>query len=55
MCASPQTQMVVVIDLFRKMGVSILLVTSQGRLLGTITKKDILKHIAFEHDKSKTK
>jgi hypothetical protein len=28
--------MVIVIDLFRKMGVSTLLVTAQGRLLGTI-------------------
>lgn len=43
--------MVVVVDLFRKMGVSILLVTSQGRLLGTITKKDILGHIQTETEK----
>jgi len=43
--------MVVVVDLFRKIGVSILLVTTQGKLLGTITKKDILNHIAKETEK----
>ncbi|GAU98531.1 hypothetical protein RvY_09664 [Ramazzottius varieornatus] len=40
-----QTPMETVIDLFRKMGLRQTLVTHKGRLLGIITKKDVLKHI----------
>lgn len=41
-----QTPMETVIDMFRKLGLRQILVTSNGRLLGIITKKDILRHIA---------
>eukprot|EP00118_Oscarella_pearsei_P020540 m.223290 g.223290 ORF g.223290 m.223290 type:complete len:844 (+) comp39981_c1_seq22:40-2571(+) len=40
------TPMETVIEIFRKMGLRQLLVTHNGRLLGIITKKDVLKHIA---------
>ncbi|XP_069749283.1 H(+)/Cl(-) exchange transporter 5 isoform X1 [Narcine bancroftii] len=40
------TPMEIVIDIFRKLGLRQCLVTHNGRLLGIITKKDILKHIA---------
>lgn len=33
-----------VIDMFRKLGLRITLVTHNGRLLGVITKKDVLRH-----------
>jgi chloride channel 3/4/5 len=39
-----QTPMETVIDMFRKLGLRITLVTHNGRLLGVITKKDILRH-----------
>lgn len=41
-----QTPMETVIDIFRKLGLRQTLVTSNGRLLGIVTKKDILRHIA---------
>jgi chloride channel 3/4/5 len=41
-----QTPMETVIDMFRKLGLRQTLVTRNGRLLGIITKKDILRHIA---------
>ncbi|CAG2180905.1 unnamed protein product [Oppiella nova] len=34
-----------VIDMFRKLGLRQVLVTHNGRLLGIITKKDILLHL----------
>lgn len=40
-----QTPMEVVVDLFRKMGLRQTLVTHNGRVLGVITKKDVLKHM----------
>uniref|UniRef100_A0AAY4CK08 Chloride channel protein n=1 Tax=Denticeps clupeoides TaxID=299321 RepID=A0AAY4CK08_9TELE len=40
------TPMEIVVDIFRKMGLRQSLVTHNGRLLGIITKKDILKHMA---------
>ncbi|XP_078403169.1 H(+)/Cl(-) exchange transporter 5 isoform X2 [Cetorhinus maximus] len=40
------TPMEIVVDIFRKLGLRQCLVTHNGRLLGIITKKDILKHIA---------
>jgi len=39
-----QTPMETVIDMFRKLGLRITLVTHNGRLLGVITKKDVLRH-----------
>ncbi|XP_052001145.1 H(+)/Cl(-) exchange transporter 5 [Xyrauchen texanus] len=38
--------MEIVVDIFRKLGLRQCLVTQNGRLLGIITKKDILKHMA---------
>jgi len=40
-----QTPMDTVIDLFRKMGMRQVLVLHNGRLLGIVTKKDVLKHV----------
>ncbi|XP_067084873.1 H(+)/Cl(-) exchange transporter 5 isoform X1 [Osmerus mordax] len=40
------TAMDIVVDIFRKLGLRQCLVTHNGRLLGIITKKDILKHLA---------
>ncbi|CAL4065808.1 unnamed protein product [Meganyctiphanes norvegica] len=40
-----QTPMETVIDMFRKLGLRQTLVTHNGRLLGIITKKDVLRHI----------
>lgn len=40
-----QTPMEVVIDMFRKLGLRQVLVTHKGRLLGIITKKDVLVHV----------
>ncbi|XP_051578794.1 H(+)/Cl(-) exchange transporter 5-like [Myxocyprinus asiaticus] len=40
------TPMEIVVDIFRKLGLRQCLVTQNGRLLGIITKKDILKHMA---------
>ncbi|CAG0891812.1 unnamed protein product [Darwinula stevensoni] len=39
------TPMETVIDMFRKLGIRHTLVTHNGRLLGVITKKDVLRHI----------
>nr|CAD7265038.1 unnamed protein product [Timema shepardi] len=40
-----QTPMETVVDMFRKLGLRQTLVTHNGRLLGVITKKDLLRHI----------
>jgi len=40
-----ETPMETVIDMFRKLGLRQVLVTHNGRLLGIITKKDVLRHI----------
>ncbi|XP_070197620.1 H(+)/Cl(-) exchange transporter 4-like isoform X2 [Littorina saxatilis] len=41
-----QTPMETVVEMFRKLGLRQNLVTHNGRLLGIITKKDVLRHIA---------
>ncbi|XP_014783628.1 H(+)/Cl(-) exchange transporter 5 isoform X2 [Octopus bimaculoides] len=41
-----QTPMETVVEMFRKLGLRQTLVTHNGRLLGIITKKDVLRHIA---------
>ncbi|KAJ8266029.1 hypothetical protein GJAV_G00125110 [Gymnothorax javanicus] len=41
-----QTATDIVVDIFRKLGLRQCLVTHNGRLLGIITKKDVLKHMA---------
>ncbi|XP_047126232.1 H(+)/Cl(-) exchange transporter 5 isoform X1 [Hydra vulgaris] len=40
------TPVVIVIDMFQKLGLRQVLVTHGGKLLGIITKKDVLRHIA---------
>ncbi|XP_060809632.1 H(+)/Cl(-) exchange transporter 3 isoform X3 [Amyelois transitella] len=40
-----QTPMETVVDMFRKLGLRQTLVTHNGRLLGVITKKDVLRHV----------
>lgn len=40
-----QTPVETVIDMFRKLGIRQILVTHNGRLLGIITKKDVLRHL----------
>uniref|UniRef100_A0A3P8Y5N4 Chloride channel protein n=1 Tax=Esox lucius TaxID=8010 RepID=A0A3P8Y5N4_ESOLU len=40
------TPMEITVDIFRKLGLRQSLVTHNGRLLGIITKKDVLKHMA---------
>lgn len=40
-----QTPMEMVVDMFRKLGLRHVLVTHNGRLLGIITKKDVLVHL----------
>lgn len=48
-----QTPMETVVDMFRKLGLRQTLVTHNGRLLGIITKKDILRFIKqIDHDES---
>jgi chloride channel 3/4/5 len=42
-----QTPMETVVDMFTKVGLRQILVTHNGRLLGIVTKKDVLNHIAF--------
>lgn len=40
------TPMEIVVEIFRKLGIRQALVTHSGKLLGIITKKDVLRHIA---------
>ncbi|XP_061164575.1 H(+)/Cl(-) exchange transporter 3-like isoform X1 [Saccostrea echinata] len=41
-----QTPMEIVVEMFRKLGLRQTLVTHKGSLLGIITKKDVLRHVA---------
>ncbi|CAG0894404.1 unnamed protein product [Cyprideis torosa] len=50
MTVTDHTPMETVIDLFRKLGIRQVLVTHYGRLLGIITKKDVLRHIHDNED-----
>ena len=45
-----KTPMETVVDMFRKLGLRQTLVTHNGRLLGIITKKDVLRHIKKMED-----
>jgi chloride channel 3/4/5 len=51
---SDQTPMETVVEMFRKMGLRQVLVSHNGRLLGIITKKDVLRHIAERDRKDPT-
>ena len=44
------TPMETVVEMFRKLGLRQALVTHNGRLLGIITKKDVLRHVASLED-----
>ncbi|XP_076843491.1 H(+)/Cl(-) exchange transporter 5 [Brachyhypopomus gauderio] len=46
LAVTDHTPMEITVDIFRKLGLRQCLVTQNGRLLGIITKKDILKHMA---------
>lgn len=39
----------IVYDLFKKMGLRVVLVIAAGRLVGIITKKDVLRHLPRKH------
>ena len=41
--------MATVVDIFRKMGPRYAIVTKYGKLHGLITRKDVLRHLAFMH------
>jgi chloride channel 3/4/5 len=45
-----QTPMETVVDMFRKLGLRQTLVTHNGKLLGIITKKDVLRHVKQMED-----
>lgn len=44
--ATDSTPMEIVVEMFRKLGLRQLLIIHNGKLLGIITKKDVLRHIA---------
>ncbi|CEH16626.1 probable voltage-gated chloride channel (clc-a) [Ceraceosorus bombacis] len=51
LCVQPSMPLEVVMDLFKKMGPRVVLVTRLGRLVGLVTVKDVLKHVAAqEHE-----
>ncbi|KAL1923502.1 uncharacterized protein VTP21DRAFT_8482 [Calcarisporiella thermophila] len=48
--ASYKSPMILIVDLFQKMGIRYVLLTMRGQLMGLITKKDVLRHLAIlEH------
>merc|ERR1719278_1893437 len=53
-CITDKTPMETVVNMFRKLGLRQTLVTHNGRLLGIITKKDVIRHWKKmeEHDDS---
>merc|ERR1712150_254279 len=55
-CLTDKTPMETVINMFRKLGLRQTLVTHNGRLLGIITKKDVIRHWKKmeEHEDSET-
>ena len=52
---TPRTPLNIIFDMFKKMGMRYLLVSYRGRLVGILTKKDMLQHIAIHfHGKFRT-
>jgi chloride channel 3/4/5 len=50
LCVQPSMPLEVVMDLFKKMGPRVIIVTRLGRVVGLVTVKDVLKHhAATEH------
>ncbi len=45
--------MLTVIDLFKHLGMRFVFVIKHGRLVGILTKKDALRHIALQHSQAK--
>jgi chloride channel 3/4/5 len=43
---TPKFPLIMVVELFKKMGLRYALVTKRGKLIGLITKKDLLRHIS---------
>jgi len=52
---TPRTPLNIIFEMFKKMGMRYVLVSHRGRLVGIITKKDMLQHIAVHfHGKFRT-
>merc|ERR1712137_210738 len=52
---TPRTPLNIIFEMFKKMGMRYVLVSYRGRLVGIITKKDMLQHIAVHfHGKFRT-
>lgn len=52
---TPRTPLNIIFEMFKKMGMRYLLVSYRGRLVGIITKKDMLQYIAVHlHGKFRT-
>ena len=41
------TPMTTVVELFRRMGIKQVMVTHEAQLVGIISKKDVIRHMAF--------
>lgn len=50
----PQFPMEMVLEIFKKMGLRYVLITVKGRLVGLITKKDLLRHLRLINFASET-
>ncbi|WRT63642.1 uncharacterized protein IL334_000565 [Kwoniella shivajii] len=48
---SPKMPLEIVLQLFRRMGPRVILVSDQGKLVGLVTVKDVLRHEVTEHHK----
>ncbi|KND04750.1 uncharacterized protein SPPG_00455 [Spizellomyces punctatus DAOM BR117] len=48
MTISPKFPMELVMELFKKMGLRYVLVVQDGRLVGIVTKKDLLRHVSWK-------
>lgn len=50
----PRLSMSLVLEIFKKLGLRSILITSRGKLCGIITKKDVLQHVNFLNDPTGT-
>ncbi len=48
----PRLPMILVLEIFKKLGLRSVLITRRGKLCGIITKKDLLHHLNFLNDPS---
>ena len=52
---TPRTPLNIIFDMFKKMGMRYILVSYRGSVVGIVTKKDMLQHIAIHfHGKFRT-